>query len=127
MGEVTPDVARMIGEQIAQWRSRSDELRALREAAAAQVQVEDPEARADRALALLDQLERLTPETSPADRRQFYEGVIEKVVLTYETRTVGRRLRHIPTGGTLVLRGPLGDLATRLANGAGTSAPRSDA
>ena len=105
LGRMRGKAADLLAAQVEAWANDLDELRvALVEAEtnegnsrpSAESLVED-------AMDLVKQIETVGTESSPRIRRALYHRVIRHLEVSFETTMVGRKKRHLPTGGRLTL------------------------
>ena len=102
---VPAEIATQLGEKIKGWQARVAEIdRAVAAARDRTQQKLDVDRAADEAMAMIDQLDRLTEDVSREERRAFFLRAVERIELKFETqapRAGGKHRKHRFVEGTI--------------------------
>lgn len=116
LGVVGPDIAQRLAGQIGAWERRRAELdlelsRDLGREETRRLHALKAEETADNLIALLQDLARLTRESSPQERRELFERTVKRIDVRFESVNPlggGTRQRHVPIGATVKTNDLLG-------------------
>ena len=117
LGRMRGRTADLLAAQIEGWAAKAEEVEAKiqrleKEESDSAPSVEEAVAGA---LELIDELEAVGMDATPTRRRALFRRVIRRLEIDHETMMVGKRKRHMPVGGRLVLLDSASITQTRLA------------
>lgn len=105
LGRMRGRAADLLGAQIEGWAAEAEELEAKVQRLAKDESESAPsvEEAVAGALELIGELEAVGMDATPTRRRALFRRVIRRLEIDHQTMMVGKRKRHMPVGGRMVL------------------------